>query len=615
VFLVETRVQHAAPDELIIIDELTLHMTSAIKKDKSHVSFRMRRYVQEALAEPSPPAAPRRLLHVLDLSGLGLSSLAGLPDVILDNAHVVDAQHNDKLFHFYGLPSMRQLLVLDVRHCKVTTFAGASLQPQLAHLLMHGSPLAMHPQVRIMAALAFGPTLKTVDGVDVSPEEHRAATQLGGSGSHAAMCVALGLTSLDIPRTHSKEGGDEYFLQLAIVLKERFLHDAREHIDKLHTLDAVMRRLHPTPSRGTPWMLPPNRWRELSEEEVTTLCQGPTGLNSSAMPSAAVAPNGLNASSTPGTPDARLETGRLLVIDSSSRNAGSPSHRLEMEQWKAAQWDRVVTARNEKNVAAVKTGAASEQRPLTMSPSLVGSVSTPEHSTDKLTRRAAANASSKPRSAVGALCRPAVQSLPIPLNVAEHDQKASMRTSAHFDDVSLILRGHPWSISGETVMEDVLLAVVSAHSLVDRELRFFKPLRTPHAANRASVLLKALPSRWAEKLGDFGAPMLTITRGDVDDVQFIAGNHLDGGTTDTFPQVAHVQVCLKRRAEGSEVRYPLEEATPMWASIAIVPMVSATSPSSYSHATRRAEGIFAALLTWCCSDAERSLLSQQERCL
>ncbi|CUE97126.1 Hypothetical protein, putative, partial [Bodo saltans] len=129
-------------------------------------STRMKKYVERALAKPIP-ATPKRSLHVLDISGLGLSSLAGLPAVILDTAHLVVARHNDKLFHFYGLSTMKQLLVLDVRHCNITTFAGASLQPQLAHVLLEGSPLSMHPQVRIMAVLAFGTSVQSVDGVAV----------------------------------------------------------------------------------------------------------------------------------------------------------------------------------------------------------------------------------------------------------------------------------------------------------------------------------------------------------------------------------------------------------------------------------------------------------------
>ncbi|CUE96681.1 Hypothetical protein, putative [Bodo saltans] len=200
--------------------------------------------------------------------------------------------------------------------------------------------------------------------------------------------------------------------------------------------------------------------------------------------------------------------------------------------------------------------------------------------------------------------------------------------TSSFDDISLIMRGdrnHPWSGVEELVVEDAALTIVSATSFKDREVRFSKPIRNLHGGPvrgdrevrfskpirnlhggpvRGDILATLLSKG---TLLDHSTPIFTITRDEVDDVQFFNGDIADGDIDKTFPKVAHVRICLKRYPPPMESGK--REGACMRETISIVPMVLSTSPASFVNAKQRAEEMFGALLAWCCSDVELSLLS------
>lgn len=583
----------------------------------------MKRYMRRALSEPSA-SPPRELsLNALDVSGLGISCLSGLPPEVLNTMHVLDASNNDKLVNFCGLSLAPQLLVLDVRSCgRITTFAGASLQPRLVHLLLKGTPLALHPHVRVMAVLAFGPTVKSVDDAAVTAGDYERASKLGGSGSHAAMCVALGLTSLDTPKAPSASFAvgrpnavamgsavEEHFRQLSLVLQQRYLHDVRENVDRLHTLDAVMRRLHPTPSRGTPWMFPTSRWRVVTESDLkppdVDVTQSIAAVQSELIVPVAVP-----------SPSRRTSVDESSGIAQNLISASPPAaaHHAEMNEWVHAQWQRVVAAGSHSPTlqrVGRRGGPVSAEDGSHLSVSTVSA-------THKLTLgHAAAHLSKSSMSldvrshrghkeglttAAVMMTSPTLKHL-LPLASPRVPSQPTPVASTTFDDLSIVLRRDDSSLPttmqlahGETLVEDVVLRIVqstrgtssSASSMSDRELHFLKPHR--HA------LIPAAAAKPTE--------LFVVSRDDVDDVQIVpaapaAANDSQTGPS-PFAHAAKVVLWMK---------VPAHANAPQWSSVVVVPMVSgAPAQQGKGHESARAQQLFSSLLAWCCSDAELSLL-------
>jgi hypothetical protein len=148
----------------------------------------------------------------IELIGRNLQSFEGIEGRDAECAVSLDVRDNS-LTHFYGLPSMPQLVEADFGGNAIASFLGMSYQPKLERLALHPNPVCDHPDYRLMALLAVGPSLREIDGAPVTPaERQRAEKQLGGYSAPLAMLISLGWMSLQVGDTPEDT---EYFVQRA----------------------------------------------------------------------------------------------------------------------------------------------------------------------------------------------------------------------------------------------------------------------------------------------------------------------------------------------------------------------------------------------------------------
>ena len=102
-------------------------------------------------------------------------SLTEFPSNINSDAAKIINVSNNPISSFEGIKEYPNLTYLICKNTKIETFQGAKIQPSLQTLTLSGSPLSRETFCRVMALIAFGNSLKTIDQVAIRESDRTLA--------------------------------------------------------------------------------------------------------------------------------------------------------------------------------------------------------------------------------------------------------------------------------------------------------------------------------------------------------------------------------------------------------------------------------------------------------
>jgi len=164
---------------------------------------------------------PPKGLNVLSLIGKDLTSLEGLG---VQDFHVLYLQRNhlDSLEFFESQPNLKEL---HLEENDVSTFRGLKIQPKIEAIFIKGNPIAKHPLCHHMCLIAFGNSLKSVDGSIITQIERWQVQGAGEMMSTALQEGWLPSEDLQLPLLES----NKHSLALSIF---SFRHHSTEQFKK-----------------------------------------------------------------------------------------------------------------------------------------------------------------------------------------------------------------------------------------------------------------------------------------------------------------------------------------------------------------------------------------------